>query len=220
LGSIEFDALIAVLRKSDPENYHLLFDTFTKCNPTKECITLLNIANRSKINAIFTTNFDLTVEGFADALSIKVRPYTSVDEFPIKVIPSYPLPYFKLHGSVSEGGEPFGRHLENRLKLSPNQIPYPMPFMLTGNGPDDRLTIFRSIFTSMQGPRIRISEEYAGVIQGFGVCDTRIFLVKLTAFCISSPVFRVQGFSVVRPKLYNRSSGLSVCLFIVMENRN
>jgi hypothetical protein len=30
----------------------------------------------------------------------------------------------------------------------------------------------------------------------------------------------VQEFSVVRPKLYSRSSNLSVCLFIVMENRN
>jgi len=64
---------------------------------------------------------------------------------------------------------------------------------------EERLTVFRSIFTSIQGYRIRISEEYASIIQGFGVCDTRIFLVKVTAFCISSPVFRVQGFSLAMP---------------------
>ena len=55
--------------------------------------------------------------------------------------------------------------------------------------------------------RLGVLDATAGrtclIIQGLGVFDTGLFLVKVTTFCISSPAYWVQGFTVARPTLYS-----------------
>jgi hypothetical protein len=56
---------------------------------------------------------------------------------------------------------------------------------------------------ALSGPTNNMSKVIiCPIIQGFGLCHTGLFLAKVPTFCISSPAFRVQGFTVARPTLY------------------